>query len=105
MPFALAHALLFISVTGLDAETLEASLDARDEFPADLIRAMYGPDLGIHLFFIPEVHHGMGASAFDLYRICEELARIDLGIATGVLATFLGSEPLRVGGTPEQQAR
>ena len=47
----------------------------------------------------------MGASAFDLYRICEEMARIDLGIATGVLATFLGSEPLRVGGTPEQRTR
>jgi alkylation response protein AidB-like acyl-CoA dehydrogenase len=108
----------------LDHDTLEASvaalrefaarnlpdevllgLDARDEFPADLIRAMYGPDLGIHLFFIPEEHHGMGASAFDLYRICEEMARIDLGIATGVLATFLGSEPLRVGGTPEQRTR
>ncbi len=108
----------------LDHETLDASiaalrefasrrlpdgilldLDARDEFPGDLIRAMYGPELGIHLFFIPENHHGMGASAFDLSRICEELARIDLGIATGVLATFLGSEPLRVGGTPEQQAR
>src|SRR5262245_14222662 len=109
---------------GLDAETLEASiaalrefsarslpaevlldLDARDEFPAELIRAMYGPELGIHLFFISEAHHGMGAGAFDLYRICEELAAIDLGIATGVLATFLGSEPVRVGGTAEQQAR
>jgi alkylation response protein AidB-like acyl-CoA dehydrogenase len=109
---------------GLDAETLEASiaalrefsarslpaevlldLDARDEFPVELIRAMYGPELGIHLFFIPEIHHGMGAGAFDLSRICEELAGIDLGIATGVLATFLGSEPLRVGGTAEQQAR
>ena len=108
---------------GLDAETLDASLaalrefasrrlsdevllglDARDEFPAELIREMYGADLGIHLFFIPERYNGMGAGAFDLYRICEALAGIDLGIATGVLATFLGSEPLRVGGTPEQQA-
>ncbi len=32
------------------------------------------------------------------------MARIDLGVATGVLATFLGSDPIRVGGTPEQQA-
>ena len=45
----------------------------------------------------------MGAGAFDLYRICEELARIDLGVATGVLATFLGSDPISVGGTPEQK--
>ena len=109
---ALDHETLDASIAALrefasrrlpDAVLLD--LDARDEFPADLIRAMYGPDLGIHLFFIPEDQHGMGASAFDLSRICEELARIDLGIATGVLATFLGSEPLRVGGTPEQRAR
>ena len=32
------------------------------------------------------------------------MAAIDLGIATGVLATFLGSDPITVGGTPEQQA-
>jgi alkylation response protein AidB-like acyl-CoA dehydrogenase len=31
------------------------------------------------------------------------MARIDLGIATGVLATFLGSDPIRVGGTADQQ--
>jgi acyl-CoA dehydrogenase len=108
----------------LDHETLDASIatlrefaarnlsdsallgfDARDEFPEEIVRAMYGPELGIHLFFIPEEQHGIGASTFDLSRICEELGRIDLGIATGVLATFLGSEPLRVGGTPEQHAR
>ena len=33
------------------------------------------------------------------------MAAIDLGIATSVLATFLGSDPIVVGGTPEQQAR
>jgi alkylation response protein AidB-like acyl-CoA dehydrogenase len=31
------------------------------------------------------------------------MAGIDLGIATGVLATFLGSDPIVVGGTPEQK--
>jgi alkylation response protein AidB-like acyl-CoA dehydrogenase len=46
----------------------------------------------------------MGGGAFDVYRVCEQMARIDLGVATGVLATFLGSDPIRVGGTPEQQA-
>jgi alkylation response protein AidB-like acyl-CoA dehydrogenase len=45
----------------------------------------------------------MGGGTFDVYRLCEELARIDLGIATGVLATFLGSDPVSVGGTPEQK--
>jgi alkylation response protein AidB-like acyl-CoA dehydrogenase len=47
---------------------------------------------------------GMGGGAFDVYRVCEQMARIDLGVATGVLATFLGSDPIRVGGTPDQQA-
>jgi acyl-CoA dehydrogenase len=86
-----------------DAKLLE--LDARDEFPADVIRAMCGPRLGIHLLFVPEAFNGLGGGAFDVVRLCEELARIDLGIATGLLATSLGSDPIRVGGTPEQQKR
>ena len=45
----------------------------------------------------------MGGGAFDVYRICEQMAAIDLGLATSVLATFLGSDPIRVGGTPEQK--
>jgi alkylation response protein AidB-like acyl-CoA dehydrogenase len=45
----------------------------------------------------------MGGGAFDVYRICEGMARIDLGTATSVLATFLGSEPISVGATPEQK--
>jgi len=108
--------------TELDNETLEAALtavkefaarrlpddlllecDARDEFPADIVQEMCGAQLGIQLFFIPEAFNGMGAGAFDLYRICEQMARIDVGIATGVLATFLGSDPIRVGGTEQQQ--
>ena len=32
------------------------------------------------------------------------MAAIDLGIATGVLATFLGTDPINVGATPEQKA-
>ena len=45
----------------------------------------------------------MGGGAFDVYCICEAMARIDLGIATSVLATFLGSDPITVGATPEQK--
>jgi len=111
-------------MSGLDRETLDAILsaledfaarelpterllefDLKDEFPADVIREMCGPDLGIHLVFLPENVGGMGGDATDVYRCCEALARIDLGIATGVLATCLGSDPIRVGGTPEQQAK
>ncbi len=108
--------------TGLDRDTLEMTLaaigdfladrapdsalldlDAKDECPIDLVRGMCGSELGIQLLFIPEEYGGMGGGAFDVYRVCERLARLDLGIATSVLATFLGSDPITVGGTPEQR--
>ena len=110
------------SASGVDVETLELTLsalkefardrlpdekllelDAKDECPLDVVRGMCGPELGIQLLFIPEEYGGMGGRAFDVYRVCEEMARIDLGVATAVLATFLGSDPISVGGTPEQK--
>jgi alkylation response protein AidB-like acyl-CoA dehydrogenase len=79
-------------------------LDTRDECPLEVVRHMCSPDkLGIQLLFIPEEFGGMGGGTFDVYCICEEMARIDLGIATSVLATFLGSDPITVGATPEQK--
>jgi alkylation response protein AidB-like acyl-CoA dehydrogenase len=66
---------------------------------------MCGAGLGIQLLFIPEEFEGMGAGAFDIYRICEELARVDLGVATGIFATFLGSDPIVYGGTYEQRKK
>jgi alkylation response protein AidB-like acyl-CoA dehydrogenase len=108
--------------TGFDKETLELTLeslkdftaahlpekkllelDAKDEFPYEIVKEMCGPGLGIQLLFIPEEFEGMGAGAFDIYRICEELARVDLGVATGIFATFLGSDPIVYGGTYEQR--
>jgi alkylation response protein AidB-like acyl-CoA dehydrogenase len=109
---------------GLDAESLDLAIetfhdfakqrlpdevllefDARDEMPIELVREMCGPEVGLQLLFVPEEFGGMGGGAFDVYRFCEEMARIDVGVATGLLATFLGSDPIRVGGTPEQKAR
>ena len=85
-----------------DQELLD--LDARDECPLEVVRYMCSPDkLGIQLLFIPEEFGGMGGGAFDVYCICEEMARIDLGVATAVLATFLGSDPITVGATAEQK--
>jgi alkylation response protein AidB-like acyl-CoA dehydrogenase len=78
-------------------------LDARDEFPVKLVRAMCGSELGVQLLFFEEEYGGMGGGSFDVYRVCETLARIDLGVATGVFATFLGSDPIVFGGTPEQK--
>jgi len=79
-------------------------LDERDECPLEIVRHMCSPDkLGIQLLFIPEEFGGMGGGTFDVYCVCEEMARIDLGVATAVLATFLGSDPITVGATPEQK--
>jgi alkylation response protein AidB-like acyl-CoA dehydrogenase len=87
----------------LPDETL-IELDERDECPLEIVEHMCNPDkLGIQLLFIPEEFGGMGGGAFDVYCICEEMARIDLGVATAVLATFLGSDPITVGATPEQK--
>ena len=87
----------------LPDETL-IELDERDECPIDIVRHMCHPDkLGLQLLFIPEEFGGMGGGAFDVYCISEEMARIDLGVATAVLATFLGSDPITVGATPEQK--
>jgi len=109
---------------GLDKETLELTLqtlhafardklpdqvlldlDHRDEFPEALVRDIGANEVGVQLLFVPEEFGGMGGGAFDVYRVCEAMARIDLGIATGVLATFLGSDPIVFGGTDAQKKR
>ena len=80
------------------------ALDERDECPLEIVRHMCSPDqLGIQLLFIPVEFGGFGGGAFDVYCVCEEMARIDLGVATSVLATFLGSDPITVGATPAQK--
>ena len=79
-------------------------LDERDECPVEIVRHMSHPDkLGIQLLFIPEEYGGMGGSTMDVYLICEQMARIDLGVATSLFATFLGSDPITFGATPEQK--
>ncbi len=107
---------------GLDAGTLALMLEALDDFtrdalpeqrqleldhedvcPEPIVRSMCGEDLGVQLAFFPEEYGGMGGGAFDAYRICERLARIDLGLATSVFATFLGCDPILFGGTAQQK--
>ncbi|MEZ4644110.1 MAG: acyl-CoA dehydrogenase family protein, partial [Chloroflexota bacterium] len=79
-------------------------LDHNDEFPRQVLQELYDPmQLGLHLLFIPEAYDGLGGGAYDIYRVSELMASIDLGIATGVLATFLGTDPISVGGTEEQK--
>ncbi|MBK8027574.1 MAG: acyl-CoA dehydrogenase family protein [Chloroflexi bacterium] len=80
-------------------------LDHKDEFPHGVLAELYDPSqLGLHLTFIEEAYGGLGGGAYDIYRVSELMAAFDLGVATGVLATFLGSDPISVGATPDQKA-
>jgi alkylation response protein AidB-like acyl-CoA dehydrogenase len=80
-------------------------LDASHQFPRELVQEMLGEELGLHLLFLPEEVGGMGGGARDLFRASEELARVDLGVATAFLAIALGIDPIRVGGTAEQKQK
>ena len=107
---------------GLDADDLKMMLETLDEFvtdalpldkmleldhedvcPEDIVRRMCSDELGVQLVFVPEPYGGMGGNAFDAYRVCEKMARHDIGLATAVFATFLGSDPILVGATEEQK--
>ncbi len=108
---------------GLDAETLglmmdglkeylddalpldrQLELDHEDVCPEDIVRAL-STDLGIQLVFVPEEYGGMGGGAMDSYLLCEVMARKDIGLATAIFATFLGSDPILVGATEDQKKR
>ena len=79
--------------------------DEHDTCPADIVRAMLGPDVGLHLPFLPVEYGGMGGGAYDVYRLSCEFAQIDLGLATSMLAVALGTDPIRVGCTARQRER
>lgn len=107
---------------GLDADTLQMlldtlatyskrrlpapyllKLDEDDHCPLEIIRELLGPDVGLHLVFIPEEYGGLGGGAHDVFRVSEAMATVDLGVATAFLAIFLGTDPIVVGATDEQR--
>jgi alkylation response protein AidB-like acyl-CoA dehydrogenase len=91
-----------VAPAGLDPDTLVMMLDALGEFvshalpaklqleldhddicPEDTVRAMSDPgQLGVQLLFVPGAYGGMDGGAFDSYRVCEVMARHDIGLAT-----------------------
>jgi len=87
--------------------TLERKLemDRAGEFPMELIRFMLGPEIALHLIFIPEEYGGLGAGAKEISIVSERMAKMDLAIATSFLAICLGMDPIRVGATPEQKEK
>jgi len=80
-------------------------LDYKALFPKDLIRFMVGPDVGLHLIFVPEEYGGLGAGATEIAVLSEKMAKIDLAVATAFLAICLGMDPILVGSTPEQKEK
>lgn len=80
-------------------------LDQAGEFPMELIRFMLGPEIALHLIFIPEEYGGLGAGASEIAIVSERMAKMDLGIATSFLAVCLGMDPIRVGATTEQREK
>jgi alkylation response protein AidB-like acyl-CoA dehydrogenase len=80
-------------------------MDHAGDFPMDLIRFMLGPEVALHLIFIPEEYGGLGAGTEDIAIVSEAMAKIDLAIATSFLAICLGMDPIRVGATPEQKEK
>ena len=79
--------------------------DDEDVCPEAVVRAMSGPEVGLHLVFLSSEFDGMGGGAYDVYRLSCEFAKVDLGLATAMLAVALGTDPIRVGCTHEQQAK
>lgn len=90
-----------------DRLTLETKLemDRTGEFPEELIRFMLGPEMALHLIFIPSEYGGLGAGAKEIAIVSERMAKADLGIATSFLGICLGMDPIRVGGTEEQKEK
>ncbi len=81
-------------------------LDKKNEYPKAVIDDLFDPNvLGVNYLLIPKEYGGIGGGNVEVYQFCEMLGRIDLGIATTVFATFLGVDPIRVGGTPEQNKK
>ncbi len=78
-------------------------LDEKDEFPTEVIQKLLSPDVGLHLIFLPESAGGLGGGARDICKVSEEMAKIDLGVATAFLAICLGTDPILVGGTDAQK--
>ncbi len=86
-------------------DELLLELDAEERFPEALVRQLFGPEIGLHLLFLPEDVGGMDAGAMDICTVSEALAGLDLGVATSVLATALGTDPILVGATSHQKDR
>ena len=74
--------------------------DRTDTCPSDVVRAMLGPDVGLHLVFIPADYDGMGElvpvlpSYAEMPRLTQLL--LDRGFSEEAILKFWGGNFLRV---------
>jgi len=101
--------MVFDTIDKLEREKLplqtKLDMDQAGDFPYELIRFMLGPDIALHLIFIPEMYGGLGAGATEIAQVSERMAKMDLAVATSFLAICLGMDPIRVGGTDAQKEK
>ncbi len=64
---------------------------------------MLAGGLGLNLLALPETRGGLGAGAFDRYRVAEVIAGIDLAVATSALASFLAVDLIGCAATDRQR--
>ena len=97
------------TISKLEREKLsldvKLEMDHKGDFPMELVRFMQGPEIGLHLIFIPEEYGGLGAGAKEIAIVSERMAKMDLAVATSFLAICLGMDPIVVGSTPEQKEK
>jgi alkylation response protein AidB-like acyl-CoA dehydrogenase len=102
-------AMVLDTLAKLEKEKLtlvnKLEMDQKGDFPMELVRFMLGPEMALHLIFIPAEYGGLGAGAREIAIVSEKMAKIDLGIATSFLASCLGMDPIRVGSTPAQKEK
>ena len=81
------------------------ALDKDGIFPEADIRALFGPEIGLQLLFIPEEFGGMGGNATDCCAVTRRMSGVCLGISTGFFAVQLGLHPILTAGTAAQKEK
>lgn len=84
-------------------ESKRLEWDAAGHLPVELLREMHAGGLQLVLLSLPREHGGLGAGAFDLCRVAEVLAGVDLAVATSALASLLGNDLIAAAAAPTQR--
>jgi butyryl-CoA dehydrogenase len=80
-----------------------AQYDAEQTFPWEVQRAI--KEAGLYGVWVPTAFGGMGGGVLDLCLVVEEFSRACGGMGVGYAVNALGSFPIILGGTKEQQER